>query len=121
MLVLVDTNIWVQHFRATIPELVTHSHAGAVVTHSVIVGELAVGGLRNRLQTLPELRGLTSITECTTEATLDFLERHNLFNIGLSWGDVQILATANINGIPIWTLDQRLHQRAYALNLSWIP
>src|SRR5437762_13798509 len=121
MLVLLDTSVWVQHFRRTVPELVTLLAAGEVVTHSVVVGELAVGGLRNRPQTLADLRALPRVVECTPDNTLDLLELHQLFNIGLGWGDVHLLAAAVLNAIPLWTFDARLHQQAQGLHLAWTP
>mgnify|MGYP002780555591 CR=1 FL=1 len=121
MPVLVDTSVWVQHFRAAVPELVALAAAGEVVTHSVVVGELAVGGLPNRPQTLADLRNLIRVEECTPDDALDFLERHRLFGLGLSWGDVQLLAAADLNGVPLWTLDKRLDEQARALCLAWPP
>ena len=38
MLVLVDTSVWVQHFRRTVPELITRLAAGEVLAHSPTSG-----------------------------------------------------------------------------------
>ncbi len=121
MPVIVDTSVWVQHFRVGVPELVALTVAGDVVSHSVVVGELAVGGLRNRPKAMAELRALILVPESSSDDALDFLEQHRLYNIGLSWGDVQILAAAVLNAIPIWSLDARLAQQAAAFNLAWTP
>jgi predicted nucleic acid-binding protein len=121
MLVLVDTSVWVQHFRRAVPKLVALLTDGEVVAHSVVVGELAVGGLRNRLQTLADLRALPLVAEVGSTDTLDFVERRRLFNIGLSWGDVQLLAAAELNRIPLWTFDATVHLQAQALQLAWPP
>ncbi|MEO2090564.1 MAG: hypothetical protein ABGY75_13850, partial [Gemmataceae bacterium] len=59
--------------------------------------------------------------ECTADDVLDFLEQHRLYNIGLSWGDVQLLAAAVLNAIPIWSLDARFAQQAAVFNLAWTP
>jgi predicted nucleic acid-binding protein len=121
MLVLVDTSVWVQHFRRIVPQLVTLLAAGEVVAHPVVVGELAVGGLRNRPQTLADLRALPLVAECSPNDALDFLEQRRLYNVGLSWGDVQLLAAAVLNAIPLWTFDAALHQHAQAAQLAWTP
>ena len=121
MPVLVDTNVWVQHFRNTLPELSELLTEGEVVAHSVILGEIAVGNLKDRAGTLADLLAHPLINEARSAYSLDFIERHRLFGLGLSWGDVQLLAAAVLSGIPIWTFDLRLQQQALALNLSWTP
>ena len=121
MQIVVDTSVWIGHFRVSNLDLVALLDAKRIVRHSVVVGELAVGGLRDRQDTLIALCVLPAIIETQPAYCLDFIERHRLFGIGLSWGDVQILASADLSGIPIWTLDQRLLQQAVALNLSWMP
>jgi hypothetical protein len=121
MLVLVDTSVWVQHLRRVVPELITLLGASRVVTHSVVVGVLAVGGIRNRPHVLADLRALPTVIECGLSETLDFLERRRLYNVGLSWNDVQLLASAAANAVPIWSLDVCLQQQANALNVAWIP
>lgn len=121
MLVIVDTSVWVQHFRRGVPELVALLAGGDVVTHPVVIGELAVGGIRNRHQTLADLQSLLAADVCPFPRVLDFVEQHHLHGIGLSWGDVQVLAAAELNAIPLWTFDQTLGERARLLNLAWVP
>jgi predicted nucleic acid-binding protein len=121
MPVLVDTSIWIQHFRIGVAEVPLMILAGEVRCHPVIVGELAVGGLPKRRQTMIKLRAIPQVPERVADDALDFIDQHNLFGLGLSWGDVQLLAAADLSGIPIWTFDQRLQQQASALNLSWTP
>ena len=121
MPVLVDTCVWVQHFRQSVPELSALLVAGEVVAHSVILGEIAVGNLKDRAITLADLKAHPLINEARTFYSLEFIEKHRLYGLGLSWGDAQLLAAADLSGIPIWTFDQRLQQQASALNLSWSP
>ena len=121
MPVLVDTSIWVQHFRIGVPELPLMILAGEVRSHPVIVGELAVGGLPKRRQTMIKLRALPQVPERSADDALNFIEQHNLYGLGLSWGDAQLLAAAGLNAISIWTLDQALKQQAQSLNLAWVP
>ena len=121
MPVLVDTSIWVQHFRIGVPELPLMILAGEARSHPVIVGELAVGGLPNGGKRWIKLRALPQVPERSADDALDFIEQHNLYGIGLSWGDAQLLAAADLNAIPIWTLDKALRQQAQALHLAWVP
>jgi len=120
MPVLVDTAVWVQHLNNVEPELYRLLLAGEVVGHSVVVGELAAGNLPKRSKTLCDLRALQRVPDLTTDECLDFLELHSLGGLGLSWGDIQILAAAVTQMIPIWTFDQRLRRQAQALGVEWV-
>ena len=121
MSVLVDTSVWVQHFRRGDPDLRILIANGEVVSHPVVVGELAVGGMRNRAQSLSDLRAFPTIPESDADDTLDFIEHHRLYGIGLSWGDAQLLASAVATTVPIWTFDTTLRDRARAFGLEWTP
>jgi len=118
-LVLVDTSVWVQHFRTSLADLTSMVRRGELVTHSVVIGELAVGNMRQRTQTLADLRALTRLTEASPEYTLDLIERQALFGLGLSWGDVQLLAACEAHKLQLWTLDRRLHVAAQAMSFAF--
>ena len=90
MPVLVDTSVWVAHFRAPLPEMVELLKTEDVVVHPMVLGELAVGNLHERAQTLALLQQLLDAPEWPVLAVLDFMEQHHLFGLGLSWGDVQL-------------------------------
>ena len=121
MPVLVDTSVWINHFRRPNPDLVALLAAKEVVRHTVVVGELAVGNLADREDTLSELGDLPALAEVQPRYALGYIARHRLYGLGLSWGDAQLLAAADLSGIPIWTFDQRLQQQAQAMNVSWTP
>jgi len=121
MLKLVDTSIWVQHFRVDVPDLAMLLSSQEVVLHPVILGELAVGGLKKRRQTLADLRVLPMVPERPFDESLDLIGHHRWYGIGLSWGDVQLLAAALSSGIPIWTFDTTLQTQANKLGIAWRP
>ena len=121
MLILADTSVWIRHFRIGVPDLVTLLNAGEIVSHFVVLGELAVGGLRNRAQTLADLLALPPITESPFLDSLEKIELNHLYGTGLSWGDVQLLASAIVNAIPIWTYDIPLQTHAQRLRVTWTP
>lgn len=121
MLVLVDTSVWLTHFRSSLPGMVALLADGDIVTHTIVLGELSVGNLHRRAQTLADLRALLDARECPPHAVLDFLERNHFYGLGLSWGDVQLLAAAELNRVPLWTLDTRLRTAAETLGLAWAP
>lgn len=121
MAVLVDTSVWVQHFRRGMTELPPLILAREVTSHAVVVGELAVGGLPNRARTVAELRAFPRVPEQPADDVLDLIDQHRLFNTGLSWGDAQLLASAIAYAVPIWTLDAALNAQAHAFGAAWLP
>ena len=57
-MVLVDTSVWVTHFRQVHAGLVGLLNDGEVACHPFIVGELACGNLKNRTTILTLLKAL---------------------------------------------------------------
>ena len=51
-MVLVDTSIWVEHFRQTNKELSELLNRIQAITHPFVMGELACGNLKNRKEIL---------------------------------------------------------------------
>jgi predicted nucleic acid-binding protein len=121
MAVLVDTSVRVQQFRKGVAELPALIAAQEVASHAVVVGELTVGGLPNRANTLAELQGFHHTDERPAAEVLDLIEQHRLYNIGLSWGAAQLLAAAIHSGVPIWTPDAALNTQAQAFGVACTP
>ncbi len=120
MTVLVDTSVWVDHFRRGNERLAGLLDRGAVLCHPHVIGELACGGLRNRREILELLLDLPRAPEATFDEVLALLERHTLHGAGLGWIDVHLLASALLSS-PLWTLDRKLDQAAERLGCRWRP
>ena len=120
-MILVDTSLWVQHFRKGVPTFASLLAAGEVSIHIIVLGELAAGNLSRRSQTLDMLGRLPMARHSTGQECLAFLERHRLWGKGLGWNDVQLLAAARLSRIPLWSLDVPLTQAAEALGISYQP
>jgi predicted nucleic acid-binding protein len=117
-MVLVDTSIWVAHLRHGTAGLEVLLQEGRVVCHPFIIGELACGNLRNRSEILSLLRALPTAVPAAHEEVLQFIETHNLMGKGLGYIDIHLLASARLSLVPLWTLDQKLHEIAVNLNLA---
>jgi predicted nucleic acid-binding protein len=120
-MILVDTSLWVQHFRKGVPTFASLLAAGEVSIHIIVLGELAAGNLSRRSQTLDMLGRLPLARHSTGQECLAFLERHRLWGKGLGWNDVQLLAAARLSRIPLWSLDVPLTHAAEALGISYQP
>ncbi len=118
-MVLVDTSVWVSHFREMHSGLVTLLNDGEVACHPFIVGELACGNLKNRAVILSLLEALPMVVPAEHDEVLAFIEGHRLMGKGLGYIDVHLLASAALSRVPIWTLDRKLEQVADTLGVGY--
>lgn len=117
--VLVDTCIWIRHFRERNPLLTAMLEDGEVWCHPVIIGELSMGTLRDRQPTLFDLSNLGRPPIASFSETHQMVEARQLWGRGIQWNDAQILASAVLGEIPLWTSDQRLCQIAVELGIGF--
>ena len=66
-MILVDTSVWLQFFRRGLPEFSAVLEKGGVLIHPIVLGELAMGNLTNRKQTLAALGNLPRSKTATAE------------------------------------------------------
>lgn len=118
-MVLVDTSVWVSHFRRSDPLLEKLLNDGNVLCHDFIIGELACGRLKARKEILSLLKALPATPVVAHEELLYFIERKGLMGAGIGWVDVHLLASAQLSGVPLWTLDGRLRRVAERLRLAY--
>ena len=117
-MLLVDTSVWVSHFREGNTELTSLLNNGEVVCHPFVVGELACGNLNNRNQILSLLQSLPMSVKAEHEEVLELLERNQLMGKGLGYVDIHLISSAMLTGMSIWTYDKKLKHVANALHIS---
>jgi len=120
-MVLVDTSVWVSHFREGNARLANLLNNGEVACHPFIVGELACGNLKNRTAILSLLESLPTTIVAEHEEILVFIENNRIMGKGLGYVDIHLLASALLTRAPIWTLDKRLEQVADLFHLKHQP
>ena len=118
-MILVDTSVWIDHFRRSVPVLVDILRENRVLIHPMIVGEIACGSLRQRSEILPLLQLLPLAESPSQEEALHFIEKQKLFGQGVGWVDVNLLASCRLSGSTIWTRDKSLLKVATALRLHY--
>ena len=120
--VLVDTSVWVDHFRLGNDALVELLKLDLVMAHPLIVGEIACGTPPIRIQTLSDLNGLQQTQQVSVREVLEFIERERLFGLGCGLVDLMLLASAlMMPGVELWTLDQRLSALAERFGVLYRP
>lgn len=117
-MVLVDTSVWIAHFRAGQPVLADLLTNGLVLMHPFVAGELACGNLKKRTAVLSDLASLPVAPRASEAEALRLLEDRRLWGRGLGWIDVHLLAAALLSPCRLWTLDERLGSAAGELGLS---
>ena len=118
-MVLVDTSVWVDHFRRACPVLAKLLEDGDVAIHPWVVGELACGNLKNRTEILELLRALPEVPRADDDEILFFIDRYALAGRGLGLIDIHLLASSQVGGHVLWTKDRRLRTAAQALGIDF--
>ena len=108
-MILVDSSVWIDHFRLRDAELSALLDARVVVSHPFVMGELACGHLPKRDAVLTTLSRLPSAPVVAHGDVLAFVERHALMGHGIGWVDAHLLASAIVAGrVFLWSHDRRL-------------
>ena len=119
-MILVDTSVWIDHFRSPEPSLREHLTAGRVLTHSMVIGEIACGNLPNRMETLQRMELLSKIVESDHQDVLQLIESRQLMGRGIGFVDVHLIcAVLGRRGVSLWTRDHRLKQIADELGIAF--
>ncbi|MBE0434237.1 MAG: type II toxin-antitoxin system VapC family toxin [Methylomicrobium sp.] len=122
MPVLVDTSVWIDHFRKKEPALVGLLENGQVLGHPVVRGELALGHLPQRHTLLGLLDNLPQAPVAFGEEINRFIEANALFGLGIGFVDVHLLASTKLAlNATLWTRDKRLLAVASQLTMSYQP
>lgn len=118
-MILVDTSVWIDHLRQGDPELARRLDAAEVLGHPLVIGELAMGNLRQRPVVLGALRGLPRAVAATDEEVLAFVAREALHGLGIGYADAHLLASVRLTpDAALWTRDRRLRDVAARMGLA---
>ena len=121
-MILVDTTLWIDYFSARQPvlaDLIGERQAGI---HDLIIGELAVGDLRNRPNTLYALSRIKQAQRVSDREALDLIEAERLWGLGLGFIDVHLLASTLVTPeCVLWTRDKKLAGEAHRMGVAYNP
>ena len=127
-MILVDTSVWINHLnpndrRFSIQHserLKTLLNDNLVLGHSMVIGELACGNLKDRQTVLTDLKNLPKASVATDDHVISFIEEKQLMGRGISYIDFHLLAATELTqSAELWTLDGRLIDVATELNLAY--
>lgn len=118
-MILVDTSVWIDHLRNNNVTLVNLLNTGQVLIHPFVIGELALGNLRQRDAILDTLNNMQSVKIAKDEETIRFINQNKLYGLGIGYIDAHLLTSVRLTpGTLLWTKDKRLHAAANRLEMS---
>jgi predicted nucleic acid-binding protein len=118
-MILVDTSVWIDHLRKSESRLRFLLDERQVLSHSFVIGELAMGSSKQRDVLLQGLRDLPRATAAFDDEVLQFVSGQVLFGMGIGYIDAHLLAAVRLRpGTLLWTRDKRLREVATKLGLA---
>lgn len=121
-MILVDTSVWIDHLRRGDAHLIERLERGEVLSHPSVVGEVALGSLRQRDVIIESLLALPHATIASDEEVMHLIAQHRLPGRGIGWIDAHLLASARLMpGAKLWTHDKRLSALAQMLGVAASP
>ncbi|MEI9851155.1 MAG: type II toxin-antitoxin system VapC family toxin [Sphingomonas sp.] len=119
-MILVDTSVWADHFRRGEPVLGLLLREARIMIHPFVIGELALGDLRPRDETVASLCELPQAPVTSQDTFLSLVATEALATTGIGFVDAHLLLSAARNpGLRLWTRDKRLAARAEAMGIGW--
>ena len=118
-MVIVDTSIWINHFRKGDKHLEKLLLDAEVICHEFIIGELACGNLKNRNEIISLLQSLPHSPIVDHQEFLFFIDKYQLMGRGIGFVDVHLLASSQLAKLPIWTADNKLRGVSKDLELQY--
>lgn len=121
MSVLIDTSVWVDHFRRTNARLIELVTSDRALTHPVVLVELACGTPpAPRARTLHDIGLLQHATYATWVEVMELVETRQFYGRGCGSSDLTLLASTLMTpGAALWTLDKRLAELAGELSIAY--
>ena len=118
-LILVDTSVWIKHFREGQNHLVSLLEQGFIACHPFIIGELACGSLKNRAEIINLLEALPKVKVLEHAEVMEFIETQKLMSLGIGYVDTHLLGSSLLSDTPLWTFDKSLVKAAKTFSIGY--
>jgi predicted nucleic acid-binding protein len=115
VLTIVDTSVWIDHFRHGNINLESHLVKGRVATHPFVLGEVSCGNLKNRAEIIELMASLPIAQMAEHHEVITMLEQRKMYGQGIGWIDMHLLAACLINQFALMTLDKPLQKIAHKI------
>ena len=121
-MVLVDTSVWIRFFANRAPfaaELERLLGLEEVAGHDLVYGELLIGDVGGRRRFLAGYEAMHQATVIPHREVVAFVRHRGLHGRGVGWIDVQLLASAIVDRLQLWTADPRFAALAGELGVAY--
>jgi predicted nucleic acid-binding protein len=116
---LADSSVWMDHIRRPNEALAGALRRRNILTHPLVIAEIAMGSIARRSAVLAELLELRQAARAEDSEVLDLVARQQLFGTGLGYVDAHLLASALLTpDTALWTRDRRLQGAAQRLGVA---
>ena len=121
-MVLVDTSVWIRSLRAEQPytnEMDSLLSQDRIAGHELVYGELLIGDRGGRFKLLASYERIWQATVVPHAEVVSFVRRRRLNGRGIGWIDANLLASALVNRLLLWTADAPLAAVAKELGIAY--
>ena len=121
-MILADTSVWIEYVRSGEPAFASLLNAEQILVHPFVLGELAVGSLKDRARFIETLRDMPQSMIALDDEVLRLIEKRGIFGRGIGYVDAHLLASVMLSaGSRLFTRDKRLARIATALEVGFQP
>ena len=119
-MIVVDSSVWIDHLHIPEPHLSELLMREDALMHPHVLGEIALGSIRNRERVL-SLLDLLPVPQLADDGYVRVLiDERDLAATGIGYTDAHLLASALITrGSRLWTRDRRLRSQAERLRIEY--
>jgi len=120
MKLLVDTSVWVDHFKSPNSALVKALSQDIVLIHPMIIGEIICGTPPHRNKVIQDLQDMGKTYIPLLYEVRNFIEEHKIYGLGCGFIDINLLLSALITPqAKLWTKDKRLLRLAHRFAIAY--
>jgi predicted nucleic acid-binding protein len=120
--ILVDSSIWIDHFRHGDSELTKIIGNDQLLCHPFVVGELALGSLRDRDAVIAFLAAQREAVVATHAEAMTVIDRYSIFSMRIGYTDAHLLTSTLLDRrSSLWTRDKRLAAAAQKVGAALYP
>jgi predicted nucleic acid-binding protein len=123
-MVLVDTSVWIRFLSDRAPyaaELDRILALEEVSAHELVYGELLIGDRGGRREFLASYEKMHQASTVPHSDIVEFVRHRALHGRGVGWIDIQLLASALVDRLQLWTVDPRFSILAKELGVAYEP
>jgi len=121
-MIVVDSSIWIDHIHDGVPRLGELLLREQALMHPHVLGEIALGSIRNRDEIIGRLLQLPVPNVAKEGHLLHLIDAEEMWATGIGYTDAHLLASALLTpGGKLWTRDEKLHDQADRLSVAYVP